>query len=158
MRHGGRRPKVPASVASLDLDRVRRALFKADGNVTKAAKALKVNSADLRRLTWAHPKLIALALEQAHRMVDHAESRLRAALYGDHPERSLRASLFILSHSSAAQDRGWGRHGGGYDIDPPPAAAPTVVIWAGDATGYRPPLPGAPEARLRDPREDGQRQ
>ena len=50
--------KIPASVASLDLDRVRRALFKADGNVTKAAKALKVSSADLRRLTWRHPKLI----------------------------------------------------------------------------------------------------
>ena len=36
------RVKVPASVANIDLDRVRRALFKADGNVTKAAKSLKV--------------------------------------------------------------------------------------------------------------------
>ena len=37
------RPKVPASVANIDLDRVRRALFKADGNVTRAAKSLKVS-------------------------------------------------------------------------------------------------------------------
>jgi hypothetical protein len=52
MHRERRRLKIPASVADLDLDRVRRALFKADGNITKAAKALKVRSADLRRLTW----------------------------------------------------------------------------------------------------------
>jgi hypothetical protein len=57
MKRYGRRPKGPASLADIDPDRVRRALFKADGNVTKAAKALKVNSADLRRLTWARPQL-----------------------------------------------------------------------------------------------------
>jgi hypothetical protein len=147
VRHGGHRPKVPASVADLDLDRVRRALVKVDGNVTKAAKTLKVNSADLRRLTWRHPTLIMDALEQAHRMVDKAEEKLRAALYGDHPERSLRAATFVLSHSAAARDRGWYRAGSGYDVNPPPAAAPTVVIWAGDAPGYFPPLPAAPEAR-----------
>ena len=80
MRQGGHRPKVPASLANIDLDRVRRALFRADGNVTKAAKALKVNSADLRRLTWRHPTLIMDALEHAHRMIDKAEENLRQAL------------------------------------------------------------------------------
>ena len=116
--------KVPASVASLDFDRVRRALFRADGNITKAAKSLKVSSADLRRLTWRHPKLIMDALRD------------------DHPERSLRASLFILSHSPVARERGWCRHGGdsGYDYSPPPAAALSVV-WAGDMPGYSPPAP-----------------
>ena len=121
-------------VANIDLDRVRRALFKADGNITQAAKALKVKSADLRRLTWRHPTLIMDALEHAHRMVDKAEEKLIAALDGDHPERSLRASLFILSHSAAARERGWGRHGGDSDyLYSPPAAAPVVVIWQGDA-------------------------
>ena len=86
MGQGGRRPKVPASVASLDLDRVRRALFKADGNVTRAAKSLKVSSADLRRLTWRHPKLILDALENAHRLVDKAEENLLKALDGDHAD------------------------------------------------------------------------
>jgi hypothetical protein len=140
--------KVPASVANIDLDRVRRALFKADGNVTKAAKSLKVSSADLRRLTWRHPKLIMDALERVHCMIDKAEENLRKALRGDHPERSLRASLFILSHSPVARERGWGRHGGdsGYDYSPPPAAALTVV-WQGDSLGYRPLSPAAPEAR-----------
>jgi hypothetical protein len=149
MRHGGHRPKVPASVADLDLNRVRRALFKADGDVTRAAKSLKVKSADLRRLTWRHPTLIMDALEHAHRLVDRAESKLRQALDGDHAERSLRAATFILSHSSAARERGWGRHGGGYDdvYSPSPAAAPVVVIWGDGSPVYRSPLPSVPEAR-----------
>ncbi len=137
------------SLANIDLDRVRRALFKADGNVTRAAKSLKVKSADLRRLTWRHPKLIMDAFEHAHRLVDKAESKLLEALDGDHAERALRASLFILSHSAAARERGWSRHAGSDydDLYPRPAAAPTVVIWAGDAPGYRPLSPGVPEAR-----------
>ena len=148
MRQGGRRPKVPGNLANIDFDRVRRALFKADGNVTKAAKLLKVKSADLRRLTWRHPTLIMDALEQAHRMVDKAESKLLEALDGDHPERSLRASLFILSHSSAARGRGWCRHGDDSDyLYSPPAAGPITVIWQGDAAlGYRSPAPNIPEA------------
>jgi hypothetical protein len=74
---------------------------------------------------------------------------LLKALDGDHADRALRASLFILSHSAAARERGWCRHAcvGYDDLYPPPAAAPTVVIWAGDMPGYRPPLPAAPEAR-----------
>jgi hypothetical protein len=127
---------------------VRRALFKFDGNITRAAKALKVSSADLRRLAWRNPTLIVDALEHAHRMVDKAESKLLEALDGDHQERALRASLFILSHSAAARERGWCRASGdsGYDYSPP-AAAPTVVIWQGDTAGYRPLSPSAPEAR-----------
>ena len=149
MRQGGHRPKVPASVANIDLDRVRRALFKADGNVSHAAKSLKVKSADLRRLTWRHPKLIMDALERVHRLIDKAEENLLKALDGDHAERALRASLFILSHNAAARERGWSRHAGSDydDLYPRPAAAPTVVIWAGDAPGYRPLSPGVPEAR-----------
>jgi hypothetical protein len=152
MRQGGRRPKVSASLANIDLDRVRRALFKADGNVTRAAKALKVPSVDLRRLTWRHPTLIMDALEHAHRLIDEAEEKLREALRGADRERALRASLFILGHSPAAWERGWGRHGGGsYDLySPPSAAAQTVVMWASDSLGYRPPEPAAPEARLTD--------
>jgi hypothetical protein len=134
----------------MDLDRVKRALFKHEGNVSKAARDLRVDSLELRRLCWAHHELVALALEHAHRLVDRAESKLREALDGDYPERSLRAATFILSHSSAARQRGWCRHSGrdGDIYSPPPAAAPLTVIWAGDAPGYRPSAPNVPEARL----------
>ena len=127
---------------------MRRVIFRSDGNVTKAAKILKVSSSDLRRLTWRHPTLIMDALERVHCMIDKAESKLREALDGDHAERSLRAALFILSHNDVARERGWGRHGGGDRYDaPPPAAAPTAVIWGDGSRIYRPPLPSAPEAR-----------
>ena len=79
MRQGGRRPEVPASL-KIDLDRVRKALFRADGNVTVAAKSLKVSSSDLRRLTQRHPTLLLDALEMAHRQVDKAERKLSEAL------------------------------------------------------------------------------
>jgi hypothetical protein len=117
MKRYGRRPKGPANLADIDLERVRRALFKADGNVTRAAKALKVNSADLRRLTWARPQLIMLALEQAHRLVDKAEENLRRALDGDNPHRALEASMFVLSHSREARERGWSRVSAGFYAD-----------------------------------------
>ena len=143
--------KVPASVASLDFDRVRKALFRADGDVTRAAKSLKVKSADLRRLTWRHPKLIMDALERAHRLCDRAEAKLREALDDAKHDRSDRAAMFILSHSAAARERGWGRHGGdaGYDALSPAVAI--NVIWPGGASGgYRPLAPNVPEARLAD--------
>jgi hypothetical protein len=146
------RVKLPASVANIDLDRVRRALFKFDGNITRAAKALKVRSAYLRRLTWRHPTLIMDALERVHRQIDKAERKLSEALDGDHKDRALAAAFFILRRSDAARERGWSRHGGGYDgvYDTRPAAAPTVVIWAGDSPGYRPTTASIPEARLAD--------
>ena len=143
------RYRAPAGLAGLDLAVVARVLVKHRANVSAAAKALKVSSSDLRRLTWSHPRLIELALEEAHRLVDRAEARLVEALDGDHKDRAQAAATYILSHFSVARERGWSRHGGGYDMDPPPAAAPTVVIWAGDSLGYRPPLPAAPEERMR---------
>jgi hypothetical protein len=52
----GYRP--PAGLAGLDLAVVARVLVKHRANVSAAAKALKVSSSDLRRLTWSHPRLI----------------------------------------------------------------------------------------------------
>jgi hypothetical protein len=157
-----RRLPVPGSVAGLDLKRVARVLVKHRANVSAAAKALGVPSADLRKLTWSHPRLIELALEEAHRLVDRAEARIREALDGDHKDRALAAATYILSHFSAARDRGWSRHGGAgsYDLySPPPAAVPTVVMWAGDSLGYRPLEPATPEARRleADGPKDGRR-
>jgi hypothetical protein len=144
-----RRRPVPASVSGLDPVRVARVLVKRQANVSAAARDLGVPSADLRKLTWSHPWLVEVALEEAERLVDRAEARLTAALDGPHPDRALAAATFILSHHRAARERGWGPHSGPYRnlYEVPPAAAPTVVIWAGDAAGYRPLAPNVPEAR-----------
>ncbi len=151
MRWGAsqRRLPAPASCANIDLARVEVALVKHRANVHAAARELNVPSADLRKLTWSHPRLVEVALEEAERLVDRAEAKLNEALDGDHKDRALSAAMFILRHHRAAAVRGWSQHGGSDDVyDPPPAAAPTVVIWAGDMpAGYKPGLPDAPEAR-----------
>jgi peptidoglycan/xylan/chitin deacetylase (PgdA/CDA1 family) len=129
-----RRLSVPSSCAKLDLGRV--------------ARELKVPSGDLRKLTWSHPKLIELALEEAERLIDRAEERIQEALDGDHPDRALSAATFILSHHRAARERGWQRAGGdsACDYSPPQTIK---VCWLGDSHGYPPPLPAAPEKRMR---------
>jgi hypothetical protein len=145
-----RRLPVPASCRGLDLARVELALVKHHANVSAAARELNVPSGDLRKLTWSHPRLIELALEEAERLIDRAEERVREALDGDHPERALQASIYVLSHHRVARERGWGRSsapGSSYDAhadDPPPVK----VCWLGDAPGYSMPLPAAPEERM----------
>ena len=114
-----RRLSVPASCAKLDLGRVELALIKHHANVRAAARELKVPSGDLRQLTWSHPRLIELALEEAERLVDRAEERVREALDGANPDRALSAATFILSHHRAARERGWSA--------PPAATAPTTI-------------------------------
>ena len=58
--------------------------MKHHANVSAAARELNVPSGDLRKLTWSHPRLIELALEEAERLVDRAEENLLKALDGDH--------------------------------------------------------------------------
>jgi hypothetical protein len=148
-----RRLSVPSSCAKLDLGRVARVLVKHHANVRAAARELQVPSGDLRKLTWSHPRLVELALEEAERLVDRAEERIQEALDGDHPDRALSAATFILSHHRAARERGWRRSssaGSSYDAyndDPPPQTI--KVCWLGDSHGYQPVLPATPEERMR---------
>ena len=143
-----RRLSVPSSVASLPLALVERVLIKHRANVRAAARELEVPSGDLRKLTWSHPRLIELALEEAERLVDRAEERVREALDGANPDRALSAATFILSHHRAARERGWQRAGGdsACDYSPPQTIK---VCWLGDSHGYPPPLPAAPGERMR---------
>jgi hypothetical protein len=144
------RLRPPAGLADIDLALVARVLVEHRANVHAAAAELGVPSADLRKLTWSHPRLIEVALEEAELLVDRAEENVRRAVHDDaHPDRALQASIYVLSHHRAARERGWSRFSGGdrdgwaADLPPPP----TVVVWAGDMPGYRAPPPAAPEAR-----------
>jgi hypothetical protein len=142
-----RRLPVPASCRGLDLARVERLLVKHHANVSAAARELDVPSGDLRKLTWSHPGLIELALEEAERLVDRADERVREALDGDHPDRALQASIYVLTHHRAARERGWSRSSAAGSDDPPPAII--KVCWLGDAPGYPNPLPAALEEGMR---------
>jgi len=144
-----RRLPVPASGAKLDLGLIERALIKHHANVRAAARELNVPSGDLRKLTWSHPRLIELALEAAECLIDQAEENIRRAVHDKaHPDRALQATIYVLSHSRAARERGWQRAGGdsACDYSPPQTIK---VCWLGDSHGYQPALPAAPEERMR---------
>jgi hypothetical protein len=53
-----RLPAVPAACADLDLAQVSRVLAKHYGDIPAAARELLIAIPDLRRLTWARPRLL----------------------------------------------------------------------------------------------------
>ena len=83
-------PKVPDSVAHLDLDVVVEVLSRHGVNVSDAAGELGVGSADLRRLLWARPQLADAAVEIEERRLDLAEKNIYEALRSDDPAGAMR--------------------------------------------------------------------
>ena len=80
-------PKVPDTVAHLDLGVVVEALSRHAINVSDAASELGVGSADLRRLLLAKPQLTDAAAEIEERRLDLAEKNIFEALKSDDPRR-----------------------------------------------------------------------
>ena len=90
-------PKPPASCADLDLAVVERVLTKHYGDIPAAARELGVSRPDLKRLTWAKPKLIEGAELARMGVIARAWSELIQALYSEDPNRQMWASDKILS-------------------------------------------------------------
>jgi hypothetical protein len=102
---------VPASCAHLDLAAIEAELVRTEGNVTAAATALSVPSADLRRLVWSTGSLADVIFEQLEQMIDGAEQALRDGPKDTDKARRLQAAVTLLTLSPAARKRGWGRNG-----------------------------------------------
>jgi hypothetical protein len=100
-------PKVPDSVADLDPDVVVEVLSRHGVNVADAAEEMGVASADLRRLSWANPKLTDAAVEMEERRLDLAEKNIYEALTSDDSRRRDAASMFTIRNSHRARRRGW---------------------------------------------------
>jgi hypothetical protein len=99
---------IPATCADLDLEAAGRALIRASGNVSAAAKALKVPARDLRLLTFAVPELIDAALEAEEQVLEEAEALLFEALRGKDMRRRIRAAGLFLRTTAAGRRRGFG--------------------------------------------------
>jgi hypothetical protein len=97
------RVKVPDSCADLCLAKVVRALERSFGQIPPAARELNVPAPDLRRLTWAQPKLLEEALEEHELAVSQAMGVVIEALYSDDLRRQMWASDKIMS-SHLARD------------------------------------------------------
>jgi hypothetical protein len=91
----------------LDPEECRTALWMANGNVTEAAKLLKITSIRLRAFVKKSPYLTAEMAEAADRLVDIAEANVKDALTDEQdPSRRDTMSRFVLGN--LGRHRGWG--------------------------------------------------
>ena len=95
------RVKVPDGCADLCPAKVERMLEKHFGDIYAAARELGVPGPDLKRLTWAQPKLLEHALEELELVVHRARSVVFKALDDPDPRRREWAADKILSSSLA---------------------------------------------------------
>jgi hypothetical protein len=95
--------KVPDGCADLNLAEVSRVLVKHHGDITSAAKELRVYAPDLRRLTWAHPEVLEAAEDLCGEITARAEHEVISALWSDDPRRQRWGCDRILS-SHLAKD------------------------------------------------------
>jgi hypothetical protein len=98
---------MPSSCAHLALADVELELIRAEGNVSAAARALSVPTADLRAMTRSDPALMDAAFEAIERGLDQAEQILWQGLRSEEIRQRLRAATFLLCHSAAGQSRGF---------------------------------------------------
>ena len=80
----------------MNSDEVARALLEARGSVGKAARALDVPSADLRKFVSDNPKLWATALEATERDLDKAEQIILDGMDSGDKLKRLEAAALVL--------------------------------------------------------------
>src|ERR1700722_19854425 len=90
-------PKVPAACAELDLARVSRVLAKHLGDIPRSAQELRLSIPDLKRLTWARPKLLEEAELERMGVIARAMSVVIQAVYSDDPRRQMWGCDRIMS-------------------------------------------------------------
>jgi hypothetical protein len=118
----------------LDVEECRTAIWMASGNITEAAKLLKITSIRLRAFVKKSPYLSAEMQEAADRLVDIAESNVYNALTDElDPSRRDTMSRFVLTN--IGKHRGWGT-GGGAGVSIKNAAGGTIVVQWADGTSF----------------------
>jgi hypothetical protein len=103
--------KIPFGCADLNLAEVSRVLAKHFGDITLAAKELRVYGPDLRRLTWAYPEVLEAAEDLCGEAAAIAQGQVIAALWSDDPRRQrwgcdrLLSSHLAIGHPLAPAGR-----------------------------------------------------
>ena len=116
----------------LDVEECRTAIWMASGNISEAAKLLKVSSIRLRNFVKKSPYLSAELQESADRLVDIAEGNVLNALTDElDPSRRDTMSRFVLT--SIGKHRGWGSGGTG-NVNIKNSAGGTIVVQWADGT------------------------
>ena len=118
----------------LDIEECRTALWMASGNITEAAKILKVTSIRLRSFVKKSPYLTSEMAEAHDRIVDIAEANVRDALTDElDPSRRDTMSRFVLTN--IGKHRGWGSGSSG-GVTVKNSAGGTVIVQWQDGTSF----------------------
>lgn len=111
----------------LDREECRTALWRAKGNVSEAAKLLKVPSLRLRNFIKNNAFLSAEAEEARQILADIAENNVLDALT-DPVDAGRRDSMSRFVLSSIGKQRGYGQNTAGITINSP--KGPMTISWA----------------------------
>lgn len=118
----------------LDQEECRTAIWRTRGNITEAAKLLKVTSLRLRQFVNKSPYLSAEMQEAKDQIVDVAESVVYEALTDDEDAgRRDTMARFVLG--SQGKMRGWGSAVGSGGVNIKNAGGTIIVQWA-DSTVF----------------------
>lgn len=119
----------------LDVEECRTALWRCEGNVTKAAELMKVPSLRLRNFIKNSPRLSAEAKEARDQLVDIAETVVYDALTDEKdPGRRDNMARFVLN--GVGRDRGYSAAAnGGGKVNVNINGGDLVISWA-DGQGF----------------------
>lgn len=111
----------------LDVEECRTAIWRCNGNVSRAAAMIKISPFRLRNFVKNNERLKREVEEAAEVLVDRAEDVVREAM--DDPDRADAMARFVLQ--TRGKTRGWGNGGGGgVNIN---STGPISITW-GDGT------------------------
>lgn len=114
----------------LDIEECRTAIWRCNGNVTKAASLLKISSLRLRRFINNSPYLSAELREATDQIVDIAEEVIVEALL-DREDKQRRDGMAKFVATNQGRERGWGQKQNGVTINAPKGGK-FVFGWADD--------------------------
>jgi hypothetical protein len=118
----------------LDVEECRTAIWMAAGNITEAAKLLKITSIRLRAFVKKSPYLSAEMQEAADRLVDIAEANVKDALTDElDPSRRDTMARFVLTN--IGKHRGWGT-GNSVGVNVKNTAGGTIIVQWADGTSF----------------------
>ena len=132
----------------LDTEECRTALWLCRGNITEAAKVLKITSLRLRNFINKSPYLSAEVQEALDQVVDVAEQVVYEALT-DEEDSGRRDTMARFVLGSQGKRRGWGS-GQGPGVNIKNGAGGTIVVQWADGSTFGDPSTGSGEPNTID--------
>jgi hypothetical protein len=138
----------------LDIEECRTAIWLSAGNITEAAKVLKVTSIRLRNFVKKSPYLTSEIQEAADRLVDLAEANVLDALI-DTEDASRRDTMSRFVLTNIGKSKGWGTGVSGHSLSVKNSSGGTIIVQWADGTQLNSNDSNVIEGEVVDERDEG---